>query len=200
MTFLHGSNKITNLTNITLQTGDREFLSEKSESKGSWYFEYSHFYGDNRYVIGYFCPDDYTVSASPTSHESVIKAYTTGSISLNNEVNNSTQLTSIDLEYNYTYGERVGIGIDLKHHYIHYIYNNISRSFTIGVNCKNWRIVARETRDKDGETYQDFISLHLNNFQYKPPFGAMPWGTQKGTCKQSKIFIFYSKFLIFLIL
>ena len=105
-----------NLNDIHLIGNDNGFYSLTSHSKGVKYFEFSHKSG-NAFVIGYASSSG-EVTIDPNNKYLNICAYTTENISLNGK--EATSLYTEILDFQYSYNDHIGVGIDLDNHHLIY--------------------------------------------------------------------------------
>ena len=172
------------LNDIQLIGNDHNFFSLTYHSKGVKYFEFSNKIG-SVFVIGYSSSSG-EVTIDPIENYPNIYAYTTGNISLNGK--QATSLYNEILDFQYSYNDHIGVGIDLDNHLIFYIHENVIQTFTFASKGKMWRIVVRQIK---ADNYEAVVSIYLNkkDFKYTPPFGALPWYSKiKLTCLQKRSF------------
>ena len=194
MSLIQGEQIFDDLNNIEIFDNNKSkpYFSLTSLSKGRWYFEYNHLNGSYAQVIGYQC-NDFSLTACPKGNSSKLYLYTSSQTAkINGLEKDYTDLYFPDVE-----NDRVGIAIDIDSSRVSFIWNNEIRTFSFGQKCNDCKIMARELSNNN---QLDYVSIYLNNFQYKPPFNALPWGSSPYTtkiCKQCLSNLpFYSVFLL----
>ena len=172
MTLKQGDEIIQDLNNIHLINNyiSQPIYSTSTAFKGKWYFEYNHINGSNSQVIGFKCPN-FSLAACPKGKDDQLFLYTSSTSSKINGVQNSSGY--YDLHLPNVGQSRIGIAIDIDYSIIAFVWKDEVRSFSFADKCLNCKILLR---DLSGEGYSDYVSVHLNNFQYIPPFNALPWG------------------------
>ena len=190
MTFIHDSNNANvDITNINLEAYGEQYKSYTTHTKSVWYFEYSHRSGGSSYVIG-FSSEKGSVGVHPIRLYPSIYAYSTGSVPLNNNDSfTDHQTLTVKLDFQYSYNEHIGIGIDIDNSCVFYVYKNYLNSFKFVTTGKEWSIILRESMS---EGFSDIVDAYFEkeDFAYEPPFGALPWYSLKTlSCKHKSNYI-----------
>ena len=171
--FTCNGEEVTDLSNLTVKDEGCFYNSKTRLKKGKWYFEYQHLDGNHKEIIGY-SSRTCQLHANPDGTDDLFVYITGSECKFYGIPNSNVNLTRYSLNLSDKYIGRIGIGIDIDNQYISFTYSNYSRIFHFesGIN-EEWKIVARESQLN---SFVDRVSLHLNDFQYLPPFGANPWG------------------------
>ena len=182
MSLIQNGKPLDSYIDIVLKSNQPNIISDSSHSNGVYYFEYSHKEGNDMYVIGY-SSENCRISATGSGYNSFVFAYTSENVKLND---NESKSRTVNLNITKESGKRIGIGIDIEHKNVFYLYKNILRAFTYDCSSNNWKILIRETVENNK---QDTVSIFLEDFEYDPPFGAFPWKKQwlKQTCRHNSL-------------
>ena len=167
MCLMENLNYRKSLANIELKAHGSSYHSTTKHSKGFWYFEYSHRYGNASYMVG-FSNAQCEITVHPFRKYPMLYTYLTGSISI---------VTNDDHEFSceYRYNDRIGIAIDIDNKKLYILKEDMTETLSYETTYNiEWSLFMRESQN-DG--YSDLMDIFLSEeyFRYRPPEGAYQW-------------------------